>query len=141
MWRFGSSPVAQDASTYATIAEPEATVPHSETDTAHQASRRVTSRIKTPDGVWVIWTCAGRDETSRVRDLSLGGLFIETPYPRAIGAEALIDFLFSEGQIRAKAVVRHVEASCGLGLEFTAINDNDRQCMINLLNRPHSSSQ
>ena len=100
----------------------------------------MTSRIKTPDGVWVIWTCAGRDEPSRVRDLSLEGLFIETPYPRPMGAEALIDFLVSDGQIRAKALVRHLEASCGLGLEFTAINDNDRQRMINLLNRPHSLS-
>lgn len=141
MWSSRFSRAAKDVSTYAIIAELEAAVPHTETDTPRHASRRLTSRIKTPDGVWVIWTCGGRDETSRVRDLSLGGLFIETPYPRAIDAEALLHFLVSEGQIRTKAVVRHVEASCGLGLKFTAINDNDRQCIINLLNRPHSLSQ
>jgi c-di-GMP-binding flagellar brake protein YcgR len=103
-------------------------------------SRRLTSRIKTPDGVWVIWTCGGREETSRVRDLSLGGLFIETTCRRAVGAEAYIDFLVQEGQIRAEAVVRHVEASSGLGLKFTAINDRDRPHMVSLINRLRSLS-
>ena len=98
-------------------------------------SRRRNSRIKTPDGVWVILACAGSDETARVRDLSLGGLFIETPSPRPIGAEAYLEFLVQEGQIRAEAVVRHVEADCGLGLKFTAINDKDRPHLVGLLNR------
>ena len=104
-------------------------------------SRRLTSRIKTTDDIWVIWTCGGRDETSRVRDLSLGGLFIETHLRSAVGAEAYIDFLVQDGKIRAAAVVRQIEASSGLGLKFTAINDEDRPRMVSLINRLRSLSR
>ena len=104
-------------------------------------SRRLSSRVKTADGVWVIWTCGGRDEISRVRDLSPGGLFIETGCPRAIGAESQLDFLVQEGQIRAEAVVRHGEGGCGLGLKFTAINDKDRPHLVSLINRLRSLSR
>ena len=103
-------------------------------------SRRFSSRIEAPDGVWVMWSCEGRDETSRVRNLSLGGLFIETRFPRAIGTEAHLEFLVGEGQIRAEGVVRHVEPGRGLGLKFTAINDKDRPHMVSLINRLRSSS-
>jgi hypothetical protein len=34
-------------------------------------SRRRTSRVETPEGVWVYWGCGRRDDTSRVRNLSL----------------------------------------------------------------------
>ena len=104
-------------------------------------SRRLTSRIKTPDGVWVFWTCGGPDETSRVRDLSLGGLFIETQCQTSVGAEANVDFLVQEGQIRAATVVRHIEASSGLGLKFIAIDDEDRPRIVSLINRLRSLSR
>jgi hypothetical protein len=72
-------------------------------------SRRFNSRVETAEGVWVYWRCAGRDDTSRVLDLSLSGLFVETPKLRAVGSTAEVDFLVQEGEIRAEAVVRHVE--------------------------------
>ena len=64
------------------------------------------------------WQCNGRDETARVRNVSLGGLFAETPRPKAVGMTAKVDFLVQEGQIRAGAVVRHVEPRRGLDLKF-----------------------
>src|ERR1700740_1512635 len=42
-------------------------------------SRRFSSRVETHERVWVDWRCVGREDISRVRDLSLGGLFVETP--------------------------------------------------------------
>lgn len=101
-------------------------------------SRRLSSRVKTPEGVWVIWSCGGFDETSRVADLSPGGLFIETKAPRPIGAEAHLEFLVQEGQIRAKAVVQHVEPGRGLGLKLTAINKDDSSHLIRLMRRLRS---
>ena len=86
-------------------------------------------------GVWVYWRCNGRDETARVRNVSLGGLFVETPKSKAVGMTAKVDFLVQEGQIRAGAVVRHVEPGRGLGLKFTAVSDADRPHFIALLNR------
>ena len=103
-------------------------------------SRRLSSRIKMPDDVWVIWSCGGCEDTARVRDLSLEGLFIETRSPSAIGAEVHLEFLNWKGQIRAEAVVRRVEPS-GLGLKFTAINDEDRPHMISLIDRFRSWSE
>jgi PilZ domain-containing protein len=104
-------------------------------------SRRFNSRIETPGDVWIYWRCNERDETGRVRDLGPGGLFVETTKPRAVGLTAKVDFLVQEGQIRADAVVRHVEPGRGLGLKFTAVNDVDRPHFIDLLNRLRSSSR
>jgi len=38
----------------------------------------VTRESRPPDGVWVYWNCKGREDTTQVRDLSMGGLFVET---------------------------------------------------------------
>ena len=102
--------------------------------------RRLNSRVETPDGVWVFWSCDGRDEISQVRDLSLGGLFVETPRPRAVGATTTLDFLVHEGQIRADAVVRHISPGHGVGLRFTAVRDGDRSHLAALVSRLSRSS-
>ena len=104
-------------------------------------SRRLTSRINPPEDVWIYWRCNGRDETSRVRDLSPGGLFVETARSSLVGSLVKIDFLVPEGQLRAEAVVRREEPGRGLGLKFTAINDKDRLRMISLMKRLYSMSQ
>jgi c-di-GMP-binding flagellar brake protein YcgR len=104
-------------------------------------SRRFYGRIETPWDVWVYWRCNERDEAARVRDVSLGGVFIETANPKAVGLTAKVDFLVQEGQIRADAVVRHAEPGRGLGLKFTAVSDGDRAHFIALLNRLRSNSR
>ena len=104
-------------------------------------SRRFNSRTEAPGDVWVYWRCNERDETARVRDVSLGGLFVETAKPRAVGLTAKVDFLVQEGQIRADAVVRHVEPGRGLGLKLTAVSDGDRPHFIALLSRIRTESR
>jgi PilZ domain len=91
------------------------------------------------DSVWVYWQCNGRDDVSRVRDLSMGGLFIETEKPRPIGVTSSLNFLVQEGQIRADAVVRHAEAGTGIGLKFVAISEVDRPHLAALLMRLRSA--
>ena len=103
-------------------------------------SRRFTSRVATPEGVWVDWRCAGREDISRVRNISLGGLFVETATPRGLGSTVNLDFLVQEGQIRADAVVRRVEPGQGLALRFTAVIDVDRSRLAALMNRLRRSS-
>lgn len=98
-------------------------------------SRRLTSRVDIPEDVWVCWRCNGRDDVSHVRDLSVGGLFIETPKPPPVGTVAKIDFLVQEGQIKADAVVRHVRPASGLGLKFTAVPEEDRPRLRMLITR------
>ena len=98
-------------------------------------SRRVTSRVRAGGDIWIYWRCNGRDETSQVRDLSLGGLFVETTEPKSVGSTVQIDFLVKEGQIRAEAEVLRTELGLGLALRFTAIHHQDRFRVVSLINR------
>ncbi|HEV2196769.1 MAG TPA: PilZ domain-containing protein [Candidatus Acidoferrum sp.] len=98
-------------------------------------SRRFTTRVHTPGDVWVCWKCQGREDISLVRDMSMGGLFIETPQLRPTGMVTRLDFLVAEGQIRADAVVRHAQAGSGLGLKFTALSEQDRPKLAALITR------
>jgi len=106
--------------------------------------RRWTFRVDsfdTEEGVSVYWRCNGLDDVSPVRDLSFGGLFIETSVAVAVGAVATIDFLVQEGQIRAEAIVRHVKPTSGLGLKFTAMPKTDHPRLGMLITRLRHSSQ
>jgi len=107
----------------------------------HSYSRLHTSRVETPDGLWVCWRCNGMDDVSRVRDLSAGGLFIATRGSRPVGMKAKLDFLVQEGQIRAEAIVRHIEPQKGLGLKFTAVTEQDWPHLAALLTRLRNLSR
>ena len=90
-------------------------------------SRRSLSRLPASQDIWVCWQCNGFDDFSRVLDINLQGLFLETSQPKvAVGMPTKLDFLVEEGRIRAEAVVRHVKRGSGLGLKFTALPDPDR---------------
>ena len=104
-------------------------------------SRRQSSRIDTAGDGWAYWRCDGIEDVSRVSDLSVGGLFLSTSIPRRVGVKAEIDFLVQEGQIRAKAVVRHVKLGSGLGLRFTALTEEDGPRLTTLMTRLHSLSR
>ena len=104
-------------------------------------SRRLTSRVETPEGVWVCWRCKERDDISRVRDLSVGGLYIVTQDSQPVGMRVEFEFLVQEGQIRGEAVVRHAEPGHGLGLKFTALIEKDSPHLAALLTRVRSLSR
>jgi hypothetical protein len=103
--------------------------------------RRLTARIESRGEVWVYWRCNGRDDVSCVRDVSLGGLFIETPKSFPAATVTQLHFLVQEGQIRADAVVRYVKATSGLGLKLVAISEDDRPKLAALVTRLHSLSR
>lgn len=98
-------------------------------------SRRLTFRVQTPGDVWVCWKCQGCDDISPVRNMSMGGLFVETPQARPSGTVTRLDFLVAEGQIRADAVVRHARPGSGLGMKFTALGEQDRPKLAALIAR------
>ena len=104
-------------------------------------SRRLSSRIETPPGIWVYWLCDGRADLSPVQNLSLGGVFLNTPTTRPIDSRAEIHFCVQEGQIRTEGIVRHVAPGRGLGLRFTAIKEADRPHFIRLMDRLRTLSQ
>lgn len=98
-------------------------------------SKRFSSRLETPGDVYVYWSSSGSDDTSRVLDLGSGGLFVHTRNARAVGEKTNLHFLVEEGQIRAEAVVRHVEPGRGLGLAFTTVREEDRPRLAELMKR------
>jgi hypothetical protein len=100
--------------------------------------RRRSSRFAAPEFVYVYWRGEGLDDVSPVRDLSVGGLFLNTHRQQPTGKKLKIDFLVQEGQIRAEAAVQRCEDSNGLGLRFTAISDEDRHRLAALLTRLRS---
>ena len=103
-------------------------------------SRRLNSRVESSNGVWVYWECNGDRDLSRVKDMSVGGLFIETRRIKRLGAATSLHFLVQEGQIRANAVVRHVKPGGGLGLKFNAVSEKDRPNLAALMRRLRSLS-
>jgi len=104
--------------------------------------RRRYKRVETRQGVLVYWRCE-KLEDARVRDLSLGGLFVATQEALAVGATLRLDFLVQEGAIRAAGIVRHAEPGRGMGLKFTSVRGEDLQHLVELVNRlsAHSGFQ
>jgi len=103
--------------------------------TATSSTKRVARRVVNPPHVWVYFRCEGRDDIARVRDLSVGGAFIETRRPKRIGALTNLHFLVQDGVIRADATVRHAREGQGMGLKFTAVREEDRKNLISLMAR------
>jgi hypothetical protein len=102
-------------------------------------SRRALTRLRASEDIWVCWRCNGREDVSRVLDISIDGLFVETLRLKVKeGMPAKLDFLVQEGSIKADAVVRHIKDGSGLGLRFLAVPDEDRQRLKALLRRLRS---
>jgi hypothetical protein len=60
---------------------------------------------------------------------------------RDVDATIRLDFLVQEGQIRAKAVVRHVKPGSGLGLKFTALTEEGGPRLTALMTRLRSPAR
>ena len=98
-------------------------------------SRRKHKRIDDPQGVWVYWRCGVREDTSRVRDISVGGIFIETQKKLPIDATVELNFLVQDGGIAAKAAVRYVLPGVGVGLQFENVRTEDQPHFVAMMKR------
>jgi hypothetical protein len=98
-------------------------------------SRRRSSRVPTSDDVWTYWESDPYRDVSRIRNLSPGGLFLETAARKKEGELVRLHFLVQEGPIRAEAVVRHVVKGRGLGMKIESLSTQDAPQMKRLLSR------
>ena len=92
-------------------------------------------RIHLPKGMLVAWQASGERVVSRIGTLGLGGLFIRTPEPAAVGETIKLFFELPGGEVRARAVVRHSEPGKGMGVAFTAMGQEARARLYQLLKR------
>ncbi|HTZ73723.1 MAG TPA: PilZ domain-containing protein [Candidatus Aquilonibacter sp.] len=93
-------------------------------------------RVATPAGVWVAWQQDGQKQSvCRVCDLNVGGLFVATEAPPAIGTVISVLFSVPEGEIRGHATVRNVKPGKGMGVQFTAMGGQDTDRLRKLVAR------
>jgi len=83
----------------------------------------------------VAWQDGKQQNVSRVRDLNLGGLFIATPTPLALGSTVTILLSVPEGEIRGRATVRNIVPREGMGVQFTEISQQDQARVEKLVTR------
>jgi len=93
------------------------------------------SRIALPKGMLVAWQVKSERGVSAVRTIGLGGLFVSTPRPPAVGETVRLVLCVPNGDVRAVAVIRDSQPGKGLGLEFTAMGQDDRARLQQLLKR------
>ena len=75
------------------------------------------------------------EDTSRVKDMSVGGLFIETLKVCPVDATVELHFLVEDGEIRANATVRYTKAGSGLGLQFKSVRSEDQTRFATMIKR------
>lgn len=103
-------------------------------------SNRRYPRIPTPKGIWVSWQHDGQQNVSRVRDLNIGGLFIETDSPPPIGTTIALLFSVPEGEIRSSALIKNITPGEGMGVQFVAMNQENAVRLQTLFSRLLRSS-
>jgi PilZ domain len=99
--------------------------------TAKKARRY--SRVELPNGMLVAWEHSGIRRMSRVSVVALGGLFITTPEPPPNGDMVRLIFEIPGGEVRARAMVRDCQPGKGMGIEFTAMNQEARALLHRLM--------
>jgi Tfp pilus assembly protein PilZ len=83
----------------------------------------------------VAWEAGGKRTVSRVATLGLGGLYIPTKSPPAVGEVVRLVFQLPGGEVRARALVRTSEVGKGMGIAFTWMNQESRAKLNQLMKR------
>ncbi len=104
-------------------------------DIACQPPARRYQRITLPQGMFVAWYGGSDHQTSRVQTLGMGGVFIASSNPPAVGTTLRLVFEVPGGSVRADGIVRSVLPGKGMGVEFTKLGPQDRILLDRLLKR------
>lgn len=79
------------------------------------------------------WEHSGKRNVSIVSVLALGGLFISTADPPPAGDSIKLVFEIPGGDVRARALVRDSHPGKGMGVEFTAMGQEERARLHRLM--------
>jgi hypothetical protein len=104
------------------------------TTQTHGGTRRH-QRISLPQGMSVTWYGSGQQQVSRVKTLSMGGLFLCGSYTLRVGTDLTLVFEVPGGMVLAEAIVRNIVPGEGMGVEFTKMNRQNRVLLEGLLTR------
>jgi len=92
-------------------------------------------RISLPKGMSVTWYGGGQQQVSRVKTLSMGGVFLCGSITLRVGTDLTLVFEVPGGMILAEAVVRNIVPGEGMGVEFTKMNPQSQALLDELLTR------
>jgi len=91
------------------------------------------ARVPIPKATLVAWEHSGKTKLSSVSVLALGGLFISTPEPPPAGDSIKLVFEVPGGEVRARALVCDSQPGKGMGVEFTAMQQDARARLYKLM--------
>jgi hypothetical protein len=92
-------------------------------------------RISLPQGMSVAWYGGGQQQVSRVKTLSMGGVFLCGSVTLRVGSDLTVVFEVPGGMVLAEAVVRNTVPGEGMGVEFTKMNPESQALLERLLTR------
>lgn len=72
-------------------------------------------KVRTPEDVHAMY--------ARCTDISIGGCYLETWSPAALGGSLDLEFTLPSGAMNASAVVRTVHPAFGMGVQFSAVQE------------------
>ena len=90
------------------------------------AEQRRYPRAVAPKTLVVAWQSGTRRAVSYLESIALGGVFVLTRQPAPLRSMVKILLDLPLGEFRARAVVRRVTPSRGMGIEFIAMTQEDR---------------
>jgi hypothetical protein len=99
------------------------------------AEKRKLPRIILPRGMDISWRARGESILSKVQTISAGGVSIVAPEPPPTGELLHLCFEVPTGEVSAQAIVRHSRNGVGMGVEFTAMSDEARARLDELLQK------
>jgi hypothetical protein len=99
----------------------------------HPAKNRRYPRVGLRRGILIAWQGVGARVVSHIVTAGMGGLFIKTSAPPAVGEIILVYFELPSGEVRARAVVKSSEPGSGMGIEFTSMGPEARGYLSRLL--------
>ena len=92
-------------------------------------------RLDAQKAMLVVWKKGSQKYVSRAENLGLGGLFICTQECPPVGTSLHVLFNVPEGEVRARAIVRNLATSRGMGLAIVSMEQEHRARLDRLLQR------
>jgi hypothetical protein len=102
---------------------------------AARRDRRQYPRFRCPGNVQVSRAGSDQHTWAKLGDLSLGGCYIETPVPEAVGSKLRLVVQVQENKIAATAEVRSCVPALGMGVQFTGFEGGSRELLRQVVER------
>jgi hypothetical protein len=99
---------------------------------AWQAERRKMVRLVSTDTVEVIALATGMHFSMHLRDIGVGGCFIDTLLPFAVDARVRIRLSHGIVEFETEGRVAHSQPGLGMGISFDELDEDQRIALIRL---------